>query len=98
MLSNGDPAVSVVVVEDSAVVIASDDNDGDMQAPAKSKRKLQKHQFSWEYVKDWTGVSKRVGTALFEYLKRSGRDVVTRLFNVVSDNGLDVITIITRLF
>jgi hypothetical protein len=56
MLSNGDPAVSVVVVEDVAVVVASDDNDGDMQAAvhyvAKSKRKRQKHQFSWEYVKD----------------------------------------------
>ncbi|CAM6073819.1 unnamed protein product [Sphagnum tenellum] len=49
-------------------------------------------------ITELTGVSKRVGTALFEYLKRLGRDVVTRLFNVVSDNGLDVITIITRLF
>jgi hypothetical protein len=37
MSSNGDPAVSVVVVEDVIVVIASDDNDGDMQASAKSK-------------------------------------------------------------
>jgi hypothetical protein len=53
MSSNGDPAVSVVVVEDAAVVIASDDSDGDMQASAKSKRKRQKHQFPWEYVKDW---------------------------------------------
>jgi hypothetical protein len=44
MLSNGDPAVSMVVIEDVAVVIASDDNDGDMQASAKSKRKRQKHQ------------------------------------------------------
>jgi hypothetical protein len=30
MLSNGDPAMSVVVVEDAAVVVASDDNDGDI--------------------------------------------------------------------
>jgi hypothetical protein len=57
MSSNGDPAVSVVVTEDAAVVVAFDDNDGDMQAAvhfvAKSKRKRQKHQFPWEYVKDW---------------------------------------------
>jgi hypothetical protein len=30
MSSNSDLAVSVVVVEDAVVVIASDDNDGDM--------------------------------------------------------------------
>jgi hypothetical protein len=42
MSSTGDPAVNVIVVEDAAVVIASDDNDGDMQASAKSKRKRQK--------------------------------------------------------
>jgi hypothetical protein len=30
MLSNGDPAMSMVVVEDAAVLVASDDNDGDM--------------------------------------------------------------------
>jgi hypothetical protein len=30
MSSNGDPAVSVVVAEDVAVVVASDDNDGNM--------------------------------------------------------------------
>jgi hypothetical protein len=57
MSSNGDLAVSVVITEDVAVVIASDDNNGDMQAAvhsiAKSKRKRQKHQFPWEYVKDW---------------------------------------------
>ncbi len=43
----------MVVVEDAVVIITSDDSDGDMQAFAKSKRKRQKHQFSWEYVKDW---------------------------------------------
>jgi len=57
MSSNGDPVVSMVVAEDAAVVVAFDDNDGDMQAAmhsvAKSKRKCQKHQFPWEYVKDW---------------------------------------------
>jgi hypothetical protein len=30
MLSNGDPIVSVVIAEDVAIVIASDDSDGDM--------------------------------------------------------------------
>ncbi len=30
MSSNGDPAMNVVVVEDAVVVVASDDNDGDM--------------------------------------------------------------------
>jgi hypothetical protein len=49
-------------------------------------------------VKCGTGVSKRVGTALFEYLKRLGRDVVTRLLNVVSDNGSNAIVAIARLF
>jgi hypothetical protein len=57
MSSNGDLVVSMVVPEDVAVVIVSDDNDGNMQAAvhsvAKSKRKRQKHQFPWEYVKDW---------------------------------------------
>jgi hypothetical protein len=57
MSSNGDLAVSVVVAKDAAVVVASDDNGGNMQAAlhfvAKSKRKRQKHQFPWEYVKDW---------------------------------------------
>jgi hypothetical protein len=57
MSSNGDLAVSMAVVEDVAIVIASDNSDGDMQADvhsiAKSKRKRQKHQFPWEYVKDW---------------------------------------------
>ncbi|CAM6030955.1 unnamed protein product [Sphagnum balticum] len=36
MSSNGDPAVSVVVAKDIAVVIASDDSDGDMQATVHS--------------------------------------------------------------
>jgi len=49
-------------------------------------------------VKCGTGVSKRVGAALFEYLKRLGRDVVTRLLNIVNDNGLDVMVTIARLF
>jgi len=64
MSSNDDPAVNLVVaedatvvVEDVVVVVASDDNDNDMQAAvhsvAKSKKKHQKHQFPWEYVKDW---------------------------------------------
>jgi len=30
MSSNGDPIVSVVVAEDVFIIIASDDNDGDM--------------------------------------------------------------------
>jgi hypothetical protein len=49
--------MSVVVIEDAAVVIAFEDNNTDMQAAvhfiAKSKWKRQKHQFQWEYVKDW---------------------------------------------
>ncbi len=49
-------------------------------------------------VKCGISVSKRVGIALFEYLKRLGRDVVTRLLNVVSDNGSDATTAIARLF
>lgn len=57
MSNNDDPVVSVVVAEDVAIIVASDDNDDDMQAAvhyvAKSKRKHQKHQFLWEYVKDW---------------------------------------------
>jgi hypothetical protein len=57
MLSNGDLTVSVVIAKDVAIVVASDNNDGDMQAAvhsfAKSKRKRQKHQFPWEHVKDW---------------------------------------------
>jgi len=32
MSSNGDLAVSVVIAEDAIVLVASDDNDGDMQA------------------------------------------------------------------
>jgi hypothetical protein len=57
MSSNGDLVVSVVIAGDTIVVVASDNNDGDMQAimhsVAKSKWKRQKHQFPWEYVKDW---------------------------------------------
>jgi 3-hydroxyacyl-CoA dehydrogenase len=36
-----------------------------------------------------TGVGRPVGTALFEQLKCMGRDVLTRLLNVISDNGGD---------
>jgi hypothetical protein len=49
-------------------------------------------------VKCGIGVSKRVGTTLFEYLKCLGQDVVTRLLNVVNDNGSDAIVAIARLF
>jgi len=49
-------------------------------------------------VKCETGVSKRVKTALFEYLKRLGQDVMTRLFNIVNDNGSDATVAIARLF
>jgi hypothetical protein len=49
-------------------------------------------------VKCGIGVSKRVGAALFKYLKRLGRDVVTCLLNVVSDNGSDTMITVTRLF
>jgi hypothetical protein len=49
-------------------------------------------------IKCRTGISKRIRTALFEYLKRLGRDVVTRLLNVVSDNGSDATVAIARLF
>ncbi|CAM6017484.1 unnamed protein product [Sphagnum balticum] len=212
MLSNDDLAMSMVVVEHAVGVVASDNNNGDMQAAvhfvAKSKRKRQKHQFPWEYLKDWqegdsakhcgkcqctvaspcarlvafvvlltngyeppstrtilrrivelyrilepllaaflcsldvaisltlddwpnrnlkgfyvviahwvdiasltnksilptvldikcgTGVSKCIRAALFEYLKHPGRDVVTRLLNVISDNGLDMTAAVARL-
>jgi hypothetical protein len=49
-------------------------------------------------VKCGTGVSKRVGAALFEYLKRLGWDVVTCLLNIISDNGSDATVAVTRLF
>jgi hypothetical protein len=43
MSSNIDPAMSMVVTEDAALVVASDNNDGDMQTAVhsvlKSKRK-----------------------------------------------------------
>ncbi|OAE23763.1 hypothetical protein AXG93_4776s1480 [Marchantia polymorpha subsp. ruderalis] len=42
-------------------------------------------------VKCGGGVGVRVGTDLFEYLKRMGRDVVTRILNVTSDNALKLI-------
>jgi hypothetical protein len=55
MSSNYDPAMSVVVTEDVIVVVTFDDNDMQMamHSVAKSKWKRQKHQFPWEYVKDW---------------------------------------------
>jgi hypothetical protein len=49
-------------------------------------------------VKCETGVSKRVKAALFEYLKHLGRDVMTRLLNVVNDNGSDATAVVARLF
>jgi hypothetical protein len=49
-------------------------------------------------VKCGTSVSKCVGTTLFEYLKRLGRDVVTRLFNIVNDNESDATVAIAQLF
>ncbi len=49
-------------------------------------------------VKCETSVSKRVRAALFEYLKRLGQDVVTRLLNVVSDNGSNATAAVARLF
>jgi hypothetical protein len=49
-------------------------------------------------VKCETSVSKRVGAAMFEYLKHLGRDVVMRLLNVVNDNGSNATTAIARLF
>jgi hypothetical protein len=49
-------------------------------------------------VKCGTSVNKRVKAALFKYLKRLGRDVVTHLLNVVNDNGSDTTVVVTRLF
>jgi len=49
-------------------------------------------------VKCGTGVNNRVGVALFEYLKRLGRDVMMRLLNVVSNNRTDATVAIARLF
>jgi hypothetical protein len=45
-----------------------------------------------------TGVGRRVGTALFEHLKGMGRNVLTRLLNVVSDNGGDATAAAKQLF
>ncbi|OAE29031.1 hypothetical protein AXG93_146s1050 [Marchantia polymorpha subsp. ruderalis] len=49
-------------------------------------------------VKCGAGVGVCVGTDLFEYLKRMGRDVVTRILNVTSDNGSDATNAVVRLF
>ncbi len=49
-------------------------------------------------VKCETGVNKRVGAALFEYLKRLGRNDVMRLLNVISNNGSDATVTVARLF
>lgn len=49
-------------------------------------------------VKCGAGVGVRVGTDLFEYLKRMGRDVVTCILNVTSDNGSDATNAVVRLF
>jgi hypothetical protein len=49
-------------------------------------------------VKCGPGVGKRVGDALFEHLKRMGHGTVTRLLNVVSDNGSDATSAVSRLF
>jgi predicted GNAT superfamily acetyltransferase len=45
-----------------------------------------------------TGVGRRVGTALFEHLKGMGREVLTCLLNVVSDNGGDATAAVKQLF
>jgi hypothetical protein len=49
-------------------------------------------------VKCGISVNKRVKAALFKYLKRLGRDVMTHLLNVVNDNGSDTIVVVARLF
>jgi hypothetical protein len=49
-------------------------------------------------IKCGIGVSKHVEAALFEYLKRLGRDVMTCLLNVVSDNGSNATNADARLF
>ncbi|OAE20506.1 hypothetical protein AXG93_948s1130 [Marchantia polymorpha subsp. ruderalis] len=49
-------------------------------------------------VKCGAGVGVRVETDLFEYLKRMGRDVVTRILNVTSDHGSDATNAVVRLF
>jgi hypothetical protein len=45
-----------------------------------------------------TGVGRRVDTALFEHLKGMSRDVLTRLLNLVSDNGGDATAAVNQLF
>jgi hypothetical protein len=49
-------------------------------------------------VKCGTSVNKHIGATLFKYLKRMGRDVMTRLLNVISDNGSDMTVFIARVF
>jgi hypothetical protein len=49
-------------------------------------------------VKSGDGVGQRVGTALFEYLKSIGRGVLTRVLNVVTDNGFDATAAVWRFF
>ena len=49
-------------------------------------------------VKCGIGIDKRGGTALFENLKRLGRDIVTHLLHVVSDNWSDATTVVARFF
>jgi hypothetical protein len=49
-------------------------------------------------VASGTGVGAHVGVALFEHLKRMGRDVLTRVLNVTSENGSDAIAAVKRLF
>jgi hypothetical protein len=49
-------------------------------------------------VKCETGISTCVEATLFEYLKRLGRDVVTRLLNIISDNGSDAKAAVAHLF
>ncbi|CAK9869577.1 unnamed protein product [Sphagnum jensenii] len=45
-----------------------------------------------------TGISKRIGAALFEYLKLLGRDVVMHLLNMVNNNGSDTTAVVARFF
>jgi hypothetical protein len=49
-------------------------------------------------VTSGTCVGSRVETALFEHLKGMSRDVLTRLLNVVSDNGGDATAAVKQLF
>ncbi|BBN07255.1 hypothetical protein Mp_4g02340 [Marchantia polymorpha subsp. ruderalis] len=49
-------------------------------------------------VKCGVVVDVRAGIDLIEYLKRMGRDLVTRILNVTSDNGSDATNAVVRLF